>query len=124
MAYVKILKLGEYRAIFDLATQFKGDISVKMSALKVIEKISKAANELATVGKKKEKQLPEEITVEFDKSELEGYWKGIVDYVSDNSTTMDKILVVRSIAQVLGMSNRFSRLESEIVVTEDPIPLD
>lgn len=120
----KVLKLGEYRNIFELATTFKGSLHTKLAALKMAEKISKVSSEGVTDGENGEKVLPAEISVTFTKTELDGYWQGIVGYISDEANKVEHVLIAKSIATVLGLSKRFAKLEENLNVPEDPTPLD
>jgi hypothetical protein len=124
MEYSKTLNIGEYRSIFELSTVFKGDLATKLAALKVAEKISRASSEGVTDNDKGEKVLPSEVTVSFTRNELEGYWKGIVGYVSEESTKVDAVLIAKSISTVLGFSKRFAKLEESLSIPEDITPLD
>lgn len=118
------LTAGEYRNIFELASTFKGDSGVKLSALKVMEKISKEASAGTTDGEDGEKKLPESITIELSNTELDGYWKGIVGYINNTEVTVDRILLIKALAGKLKMSKRFEKLEETITVSEDETPLD
>ena len=122
--FTKILKLGEYRNIFELATNFKGSLHSKLAALKIAEKISKASSEALTEAENGEKVLPNEISVTLTKIELDGYWQGILGYVSDEASKVEHVLIAKSIATVLGMSKRFAKLEETLNIPEDPTPLD
>lgn len=118
--------MGEYKHIFELATQFKGELSSKLASLRVSEKISKAAFENSVTDPTSgDKTLPTSITVEFEKNELEGYWKGIVGYLSEPDTSLEKILVVKAICKSMGMSGRFAKLSASLsTIPEDETPLD
>jgi hypothetical protein len=118
------LNVAEYRNIFELASTFKGDTNVKLASLKVMEKISKEASSNTTKDEEGNDKLPESITVELTNTELEGYWKGIVGYVSDKSISVDKILLIKLLMPKLKLSKRFEKLEESITVAEDEIPLD
>lgn len=113
----------EYKNIFELATSFKGDTSTKLSALKVMEKITAEANKNVVV-EGETKTLPDTITVEFTKNELEGYWKGLVGYIGENKIPLSDVLIIKALATRLKMSKRFKALEESIKVEEDSIPLD
>jgi hypothetical protein len=118
------LSVGEYRNIFELASTFKGDSSVKLSALKVMEKISKEAGAGTVDGENGEKTLPESITIDLSNSELNGYWKGIVGYINNTEVTVDRVLLIKALAGKLRMTKRFEKLEETISVSEDETPLD
>lgn len=118
------LAVGEYRSIFELASTFKGDTSVKLSALKVMEKISKEASIGTTKGEDGESKLPDTITVELSNGELDAYWKGIVGYISNTEVSVDKVLLIKTLCEKLKLSKRFAKLEETIVVSEEETPLD
>lgn len=118
------LSSNEYRNIFELASTFKGDSSIKLSALRIMEKISQTANESSTKGEDDALVLPEKITVDFTTNELEGFWKGLVGYINDTAVTVDKVLIIKALAASMKMSKRFAKLEETITVSEDETPLD
>lgn len=113
----------EYKNIFELATTFKGDTSTKLSALKVMEKITSEAN-ANTTEVDGNRVLPASIEVEFTKNELEGYWKGLVGYIAETKIPLSDVLLIKTLATRLKMSKRFKALEDSITVEEDSIPLD
>lgn len=118
------LSSNEYRNIFELASTFKGDSSIKLSALRIMEKISQTANTASTKGEDDALVLPEKITVDFSTNELEGFWKGLVGYINDTAVTVDKVLIIKALAASMKMSKRFTKLEETITVSEDETPLD
>lgn len=123
MSFKIELNQYEYKNIFELATSFKGSTATKLSALKVMEKITTEANTNAVV-EGDTKTLPETITVEFTKNELEGYWKGLVGYIDENKIPLSDVLIIKTLATKLKLSKRFKALEDTIKVEEDSIPLD
>lgn len=124
MEYTKKLEVGVYRNIFELCTVIKGDLPVKLAALKVAEKISKASSENVTINDEGEKILPSEVTIVFTKNELEGLWKGIVNFLSEKDTKVDSLVIVKSICSSIGFTKRFAKLEESLEISEDLTPLD
>lgn len=118
------LSINEYRTLFDLLSSFNGQASIKLVALKMMEKISALVNSGLTLNDKNEQVLPENIEVAFEKNELEAFWKGLVSYISNTEVTVDKIAIVKALSKVMKVSNRFAKLEQDIKIQEDEIPLD
>lgn len=122
--YIKELKTGEYRNILEFAMMFKGNLSTKIAALRIIEKISICSSKGTVKSNEGKDLLPEIITVSFTKPELDGYWHGLVDFVSDENNKVQYLLLAKGICSVLGMTNRFSELENTINIPDADIPLD
>lgn len=118
------LSINEYRTLFDLLSSFNGQANIKLIALKMMEKISALVNSGLTLNDKNEPVLPESIEVTFEKNELEAFWKGLVSYISNTEVTVDKIAIVKALSKVMKVSNRFAKLEQDIKIQEDEIPLD
>ena len=111
--YVKILTLEEYSAIFDLGISLKGDLPTKLAILKLIQRITDiSVKQITTVDGNK--VLPSSIEITISSLELEGYWNGIVTYISDNKSTVENLIVAKKIAQILGMESRFEKLQSSL----------
>lgn len=125
--YKRVLNSVEYQNIFEIASSFKGEASIKTAASKINEKIGEAVRANAVVRKDENGEtvldtngnpvndLPSTITVEFSRAELDGFWRGLVEKIGDAETDVKSILILKVISKSLGMSGRFSKYETTTI---------